>query len=176
MKYLSLIVFVIALAWTWHLVHSDNPVSFETHSSIQEKLATLITETIQAKRPTATDIVIQKVWTENMSATGDRVKALFVYSFKDNSGEAGPITSEIRGEGFLERQPDDGSGNDRWVLTKVFTSSDSIQFDDATIVTASSDGSDSATTETTSPEAKTPETVTPAAAPQSPVEPPRKTE
>lgn len=147
MKYLSLIVFVVALAWTWHLVHSSNPVSFETHSGIQEKLATLISETIQAKRPTATDIVIRKIWTENMSPTGDRVKAFFVYAFKDNSGEAGPITSEIRGEGFLERQPDDGSGNDRWVLTKVFTSSDSIQFDDATIVTASPNGSSTSETE-----------------------------
>lgn len=135
MKYLSLVIFVAALAWTWSLVHSTGTVSFETHSGIQEKLALLITETIQAKRPTASEIVIQKIWTENLSAKGDKVRAAFEYSFKDNSGEAGLITSEIKGEGILERQPEDGSGNDRWVLTKVHTSSDSIQFDEAMIVT-----------------------------------------
>jgi hypothetical protein len=136
-KYISLILFVVALSWTWHLVHSDSPVSFETHSGIQEKLANLIVDTIKSKRANASDIVIQKIWTEVVSS--EKVKAFFVYSFKDNS-ESGPVTSEIKGEGLLEHQGEDAEGNDRWVLTKVQTSSDAIQFDDATIITGSPNG------------------------------------
>jgi hypothetical protein len=154
MKYLSLVIFGAALAWTWSLVHSSGPISFETHSGIQEKLAQLISDTIQTKRPNATEIVIQKIWTESLTVKGDKVRAAFEYSFKDNSGAAGLITSDIKGEGILERQPEDGSGNDRWVLTKVHTSSDSIQFDEAMIVT---------------PGAETPET--PESAPAAPANP-----
>jgi len=161
MKYISLILFTVALVWTWNLVHSDSDISFETHSGIQEKLAVLISETIQAKRPQATDIMIEKIWTEVLSSA--KVKAFFIYSFKDQTEESGPVTSQIRGEGILERQGDDGSGNDRWVLTKVQTSSDAIQFDDATIVTGSPTGS---TTEEAPPAAteapmSTPATPTP---------------
>jgi hypothetical protein len=137
MKYISLLIFTVALAWTWNLVHSQSDISFETHSGIQEKLAALITETIKAKRPAASDIVIEKIWTEVLSS--QQVKAFFVYSFKDNS-ESGPVTSQIRGEGLLERQPEDEAGNDRWVLTKVQASSDAITFDDATIITGSING------------------------------------
>lgn len=140
MKYVSLVIFTIALAWTWHVVHTDSPISFETHSGIQEKLANLIVDTIKAKRANATDITIEKIWTEVINS--DKVKAFFVYSFKDSS-DAGSITSEIRGEGLLEHQGEDAEGNDRWVLTKVQTSSDAIQFDDATIITGSADGTGS---------------------------------
>lgn len=142
----------MALAWTWNLVHNESPVSFETHSGIQEKLAVLISETIKAKRPAATDILIEKVWTEALN--GERVKAFFVYSFKDQSEESGVISTQIQGEGLLERQADDGSGNDRWVLTKVQTTNDAIQFDEATIVTGSPTES---TPAETAPEGTVPE-------------------
>jgi hypothetical protein len=137
MKYISLILFTVALVWTWNLVHKEPAISFETHSGIQEKLAVLISETIKAKRPTATEVLIEKIWTEVLSP--GKVKAFFVYSFKEPTQE-GMTNSQIKGEGFLERQDDDGSGNDRWVLTKVKTSSDSIQFEEATIITGSKSG------------------------------------
>ncbi len=152
MKYISLILFTVALAWTWNLVHSESPVSFETHSGIQEKLATLIVDTIKAKRAGASDIVIQKIWTEVVSP--QKMKAFFVYSFKDVSESGGSISSEITGEGLLEHQGLDAEGNDRWVLTKVKTSSDAIQFDEATIVTNTPD---TATEPTATPQAPTKE-------------------
>ena len=137
MKYISLIVFVAALIWTWHLVNRESVVSFETHSGNQEKLGNLITETIKTKRPNASEIKIQKIWTEAVDE--NHVKAFFIYTFKDNS-DAGLVTSEIKGEGLLEHQPADGSGNDRWSLTKVHTSNDAIQFDEALIISGSASG------------------------------------
>jgi hypothetical protein len=145
MKYISLIIFTIALAWTWHLVHSEHDISFETHSGIQEKLAALIMDTIKAKRPSASEVVIEKIWTEVLSA--EKVKAFFVYSFKDVS-ESGPVNSEIQGEGLLERKNDAGDDQDHWVLTQVHTTNDAIQFEDATIVTGSENSTD---TESTAP-------------------------
>jgi hypothetical protein len=133
MKYISVLVFAVVLAWTWHVIHSSSTISFETQSGIQEKLAALITETIKAKRPSASDIIIEKLWTE---VIGDnKVQAHFVYSFKDQS-EGGFVTTQIQGDGTLERQPSQNENEDRWALTNVHTSNNAIMFDDALIVTA----------------------------------------
>lgn len=132
MKYLSLLLFTVALVLTWKVIHKDPEITFETHSGIQEKLAVFIVDTIKAKKPTATDISIEKVWTE---PTGEnQVKAFFIYSFKDKTAE-GVVATQIQGEGILERQGMDESGADRWQLTKVQTTNDAIVFDDAMIVT-----------------------------------------
>lgn len=136
MKYISLIVFTAALIWTWHVIHNNSGISFETHSGIQEKLAVLISETIKAKKPNSSDILIEKIWTEVLS--DKKVKAFFIYSFKDSS-ESGLVTSQIKGEGILERQESDDPQVDKWSLTQVKTSSDLIQFDDSTIITAGSE-------------------------------------
>jgi hypothetical protein len=144
MKYVSLVLFTIALAWTWNLVHSKSDISFETHSGIQEKLAALITDTIKAKRPTASEIIVEKIWTEVLSS--EKVKAFFVYSFKDNT-ESGMVTSEIHGDAILERKGATAEGDDHWVLSDVHASSDAIQFDDATIVTGSSKAGEGSTAE-----------------------------
>ena len=50
-KVISLVVFVILLAWTWSLIHSDPTISFETHSIIQQKLAEIIQASVQKYRP-----------------------------------------------------------------------------------------------------------------------------
>ena len=81
MKYFSVIFFAAALSWTWTVIHSKPDVSFETHSGIQEKLAELIKNSILAKKPAATEIVIEKIWTEMI--TDERVKASFIYSYKE---------------------------------------------------------------------------------------------
>ena len=132
MKYLSLLLFTVALVLTWKVIHKDPEITFETHSGIQEKLAAFIVDTIKVKKPQATDINIEKVWTE---PTGEaQVKAFFIYSYKDTT-EEGVITTQIQGQGVLERQGLDESGADRWQLTKVQTTNDSIMFEDALIVT-----------------------------------------
>ena len=132
MKYLSIIFFTLALAWTWSVVHSKSEISFETHSGIQEKLAILIRDTVKNKKPSASEIIIEKIWTE-VIATG-KVKASFIYSFKDNS-EEGMISTRIHGHGILDRKEPTEDGLDQWSLSQVQATSDAIEFGDATIVT-----------------------------------------
>lgn len=139
MKYFSVIFFAVALSWTWSVIHSKPDVSFETHSGIQEKLAELIKNSILAKKPAATEIVIEKIWTEMI--TNEKVKASFIYSYKDVS-EEGPITTRISGQGYLEKKAVEGESN-HWVLTNFETSSDNIEFNDATLVTGSSKSTES---------------------------------
>jgi hypothetical protein len=147
MKYISIIVFGAFLIWTWSVVHNTPDLSFETHSGIQEKLGLLIIETVKAKKPQASDIVIEKIWTEQ--ADKNQVKAFFVYSFKDAT-EEGRITSRIEGNGLLERQPSEDAEKDLWKLTRVQTSNDAIQFDEAMVITADSQSQTAAPADGTS--------------------------
>lgn len=146
MKYISLFVFTAFLIWTWNVIHNESPISFETHSGIQEKMAAIITDTIKAKRPSVSEVLIEKIWTEVISE--NKVKAFFIYSFKDNS-ETGLVTSQIKGEGLLERQKSEDPTVDKWALTNVKTSNDNIQFDDSTIITGSATGTPESTPEPT---------------------------
>ena len=129
------------MIWTWGIVHSTPALSFETHSGIQEKLAAYIIENIKAKRPTASNIVVDKMWTEPLDE--NKVRAVYMYSFKE-VGESGPLSTQINGEAILEHTPDDGSGQDHWVIKKMQNSSDAIEFDEATLVTGSADSAPAA--------------------------------
>ena len=144
MKYVSLVIFVAALAWTWSVIHSEASVPFETHSAIQEQLASHIIEKIKAQRPNATDILVEKMWTEILSP--DKLKAHFAYSFKENL-ESGAAISKITGEGMLVHEGEDAEGRPRWVFTKGPASSNAIQFDDTTVITGSPNGSPDMPTE-----------------------------
>lgn len=132
MKYLGVLSFIFLASWTWNIVHTDSEVNFETHSGIQLKLGALIEETIKTRKPESTDIKIEKIWTEFINKS--KVKAYFIYSFKDND-QSGITSTTIQGEGLLERQKDDGSGVDRWSLTHVRTTNDAVVFEEGLVVT-----------------------------------------
>lgn len=133
MKYLSILFFLVLLIWTWSIVHTESPVPFETHAGIQNKLVQIIAENIQKKKPDASEISIQKIWTEPL--VNGQVKAHFTYRFKAPTSEGAMTDSEISGEGLLEHQADDGSGLDRWKLYEIKTTSDSIKFEEALVIT-----------------------------------------
>ena len=133
MKYLSVLAFLLLLAWTWNVIHMEPAISFETHAGIQEKLAQLIQNTLMSKKPNVSNIQIQRLWTESMGSNS--VRANFVYSFQEPDLNGKTITSEITGHGLLEKQTDDGSGLDRWSLKEVKTTGDAIIFEDGLMVT-----------------------------------------
>lgn len=133
MKYVSVLAFLLLLAWTWNVIHTDQVISFETHAGIQEKLAQVIQQTILNKKPNATGVRIQRLWTQPEGE--DKVQANFVYTFQEPDSDGKSITSQITGHGTLQKQADDGSGLDRWSLKEVKTTGDSVVFEDALLIT-----------------------------------------
>lgn len=136
MKYLSVVVFAILLTWTWTVINNIPSVSFETHTAIQSKVAQIIEETIKSKKPEALNVVIDQIWTENLS--DNSLIAHFSYKYKENSASTGVTESKLTGTGKLDRLEDDGSGVDRWKLYQIKTSNDSITFEDALVVATES--------------------------------------
>jgi len=146
-KIVSLVIFTAALFWTWNVIHSSSAIGFETHSGIQEKLAILIKQTVLTKKPTAKNFHITRLWTEALSE--NKVRAVFAYQFND-SLEADKTEQTVEGEAILFREPEDESGQDRWTLQSVRTTSDTVTFAEGLVVTPGSgpESSEAAPTET----------------------------
>lgn len=140
-KIVSLLVFTAALIWTWNLVNSSSAIGFETHSGIQQKLSVLIQETIQKKKPEARDFQIMRLWTEPMN--DNKIRAVFAYKFVEGKEDSAEQTLE--GEAILHREVSADSGTDRWTLQSVKTTSDSVIFNEGSVVNPSTPDESGAT-------------------------------
>ncbi|MFS4459219.1 hypothetical protein [Bdellovibrio sp. HCB2-146] len=132
-KIVSLVVFIVALAWTWNVIHSSEAIGFETHSGIQTKLAELIQQTLSAKKPHAKDLSIMRLWTESMGE--NKVRAIFAYKFTDTSETGEALEQIIEGEAVLHREPSETPNVDKWTLQSVKTTNDMVVFSEGSTIT-----------------------------------------
>lgn len=133
-KVISLVVFVILLAWTWSLIHSDPTVSFETHAIIQQKLAEIIRASVQKYRPNAKDFNLVRLWTETINP--EKISAHFTYQFKE--GESDKASQEtISGEALLKKTTGEQSSQENWKVEKVQTSTNQIVFQEGDSIDSS---------------------------------------
>lgn len=140
MKFLSLILFIVALVWTWGIIHSVPKVSFETHVGIHDNLAVFIQEALAARKPEAKDFQIHRLWTEETKPENGELKAHFTYSFAE---EAAKTRTTIQGWALLEAIKEvDGQPVEpgtRWKVKEVQPTSDSVTFEEGTTVKAKED-------------------------------------
>lgn len=158
MKILSLIVFVVLLSWTWHVVHSNSPIDFETHSDIQNKMKELIEATIKSKKPDTKSVEIVKIWTQDL---GDRkVRATFTYKFVETNSQNESTERMIDGEAILFRDISDNPSVDQWTLKELKTKGDAISFSDGSTVSPNNQTPDEnpSTTQAQSPPSENPMT------------------
>ncbi len=156
-KIVSLGVFIAALIWTWNVIHTSEAIGFETHSGIQMQLATIIQNTLTAKKPDAKDLVITRLWTESLG--DNKVRAIFAFKFSEPVIENEILEQVIEGEAILYRKPSEDPEVDQWELQSVKTTNDIVVFSEGSTITA--DGSDEDTESALQPEpaaTTTPET------------------
>ncbi len=165
-KLLSFVIFAALLIWTWKVVHRESNLGFETHAGIQAQLEQIIQAAVMAKRPSATEFKMQKLWTEPM--TNNKVKAHFSYSFQESDTLQAPVEQTIEGEAVLYREApqanpsaEDGNLTDSWVLQSVKTTRDSVVFSEGTLLDSKTSESSTSTPDaagTQTDEATTPST------------------
>ena len=156
MKILSLVFFVTLLSWTWHVVHSNSPVDFETHTDIQAKMKELIESTIKSKKPDTKSVEIVKIWTQDL---GDRkIKANFSYKFIETNAQNESTERLIDGEAVLFRDISDNPSIDQWTVQSLQTKGDSISFNEGSTVNSGNHAADEnpSTTQSQVPPAENP--------------------
>jgi hypothetical protein len=131
-KIISPLVLAAVLLWTWHIVHSQSAIGFETHSGVQLKLAELIGNTLQAKKPDAENLQIVKIWTAPLNE--NKIQAVFSYKFTEKSQDGDPAEKVIQGEAILHREPSEDPTLDKWILQSVRTQLESLDFSEGSVV------------------------------------------
>lgn len=139
MKYLSVLFFAVALAWTWNTVHSKPNLDSETHSGIQAAMAKLVRATVMAKKPQATNFLIQKMRTEERD--NGEVRVQFQYAYSEPDSEGVKVTSQVAGIATLEK-----TSGDQWSLKKVQATNDVITFEKGLVITPGPEGDTGAET------------------------------
>ena len=137
MKYLSLLVFIVAMYWTWGLVQDTPPVRESVHIGIQEDLKRIITEYIEKNLPTAHDIRFDKFWTEALKK--NQVKASFLYSFDESSEKEPAARISIEGYAILNRQKSDDPRYDVWSFDELFVLNNKVDFKEGLTIKAASE-------------------------------------
>lgn len=127
MKYISTLIFALALAYSWKLVHQNKPINFETHASIQLKLVDVIKQSILQAKPLAKNIEIIKISTEPINDMS--VKAYFSYKFQEPDADSNELTEQaIEGEAILTRKNGVDPKEDHWSIEKVTTKNGAMIF------------------------------------------------
>lgn len=138
MKYLSLIVFLIALQWTWSFSHRPSNVSESAHVGIQSDLKKIISDYITENLPTSRNLRFEKFWSEQLKK--NKVKASFVYSFDDEDQESGNARVVIEGYAILNRDSKVDETFDYWNLDELYILNNKIDFKDPMLIDLQKDG------------------------------------
>ena len=112
MKYLAAAFILAAMAWTWSLSRSDRAFDLADHKEVETQVKTIITRYVKEKRPAATDVVFQQLFTETIKA-GSEMRANFRYRIEEPMG-AEDATSEVF-EGAVRLGSKDGGKTWDWL-------------------------------------------------------------
>ena len=119
MKHISLLVIFVALYWSWSIIHStEDSVTEVVHTGIQEDLKQIITNYIEENLPSSKNIEFERMWTEKTKDT--QVRASFIYSFEDESEEAGSARVQIEGYAILNRDQKPNKDYDVWSFDELY--------------------------------------------------------
>lgn len=133
MKYLSVLLFLGLMYWTWDLSRSETPISQQVHVGIQDELKRLISDYIQQNLPTSHDLRFDRFYTEAMDEK-NKVKANFTYSFEDDSAEIGGTRVQIEGFAVLNRLSETDKKSD-WSFDELTILNNEVNFKDPIKIT-----------------------------------------
>jgi hypothetical protein len=128
MKYLSLILIVATLGWSWSIIHESNDITEVVHQGIQDDLKRIISEYIQENLPSSDNLRFERMWTEKVKDT--QVKASFMYSFDDSSEDSGNARVIIEGYAVLNRDPKPNEELDVWSFDELYILNNHVVFEE----------------------------------------------
>lgn len=138
MKYISTVIFAIALIVSWQLIHEKATINFETHASIQLKMVEVIKQSILEIKPLAENIEILNISTEPLS--DQAIKAYFSYKYSEPDEESKEqVEQQIHGDAILRRKNGPNFSEDHWVLENVQTQTGNLTFKNGLVITPKED-------------------------------------
>lgn len=129
-KIVSLILFIFAMSWTWIQFRTPDSMNTEVHAAVQSRLQILIEDTIKNKRPNITNLKFLKMYSEKID--DNKIRAYFSYEFEDPSENT---KQRFTGDAILSRGLSEDPAIKKWILQKVKTGQETIEFTDGLAIT-----------------------------------------
>ncbi len=126
MKYFSVLVFLLAMSWTWGLAQQKKTYDEQVHISVQEQLKGLLAQSIQQQMPTVTELRFERFWTQVISE--DEILATFNYSLVDPTTAAGATRLHFEGQTRLYRDHSQPGSVPVFNFENLIISNHSIEF------------------------------------------------
>ncbi|HEX4925061.1 MAG TPA: hypothetical protein VFV50_13290 [Bdellovibrionales bacterium] len=134
MKYVSLLLIVFSLAFTWRLAHHSDPIPVKLHHELQTAVTDVIKSAVTQQLPDATNFHFSKMYTQTINENA--VQTFFGYTFNEK-GESEETERNITGTALLTRDPADQT---KWVLEDIRVDQSAIEFQEGTIIKPGEEG------------------------------------
>lgn len=126
MKFIGVLVFLLAMNWSWSLIHSPTSISQSVHLGIQEDVKQIISTYIQENLPNSQNLTFDRFWTEKLKE--GKVKASFIYSFEDENAEVGAAKVQVEGFAVLNKTPEETKDYEVWSFDELHILDNQIEF------------------------------------------------
>lgn len=123
MKYISVLIVVGLMVWTWSLATANRGVSLETQKGLEADVEQIIRTQILQKDASVTDIIFRQLYTEVIKPR-EQVRAHYRYVIKAPT-QAGDATNEMREGSALLTSTD---GGQTWMISDVENKGASVEF------------------------------------------------
>lgn len=121
-------MFLIAMNWTWSLVHDSRGISEAVHIGIQNDMKKIIGDYITENLPTSNNLEFHQFWTEKLKK--DQVKVKFSYSFEDSSAAVGAARVNVEGYAVLNKVAAAGESYETWSFDELQILDNKVEFKD----------------------------------------------
>lgn len=137
MRYLAVLLILMAMISTWRVVNNAAPIESRIHGHLQRQLMNMIQSYVAEKRPAASPVVFNYLWTETLNS--EEVKAYFSISYTDVIDDGGATDEKRAGTALLKRlkgeEEVEGEKTERWSLESVQVDQETLVFTDAIVIT-----------------------------------------
>ena len=131
MKYISVIVMVLLMIWTWALATSHPAMNLQQHKQVEESFEDFIRASILQKHPEVSDVIFRQLFTETLKA-GEKVRARFRYEIVSPTSNTQDLTSQtVEGSAVLTSRDHGGT----WTMSDVDVISPSIIYQNGSKIT-----------------------------------------
>ncbi|HVK61306.1 MAG TPA: hypothetical protein VM432_07135 [Bdellovibrionales bacterium] len=123
MKYISLIIVLVLMVWTWNMTTAERAFSLEQHRAVETGVEADVRALIQSKYPTTTEIFCQQLYTEVVKVN-EELMAHFRCRALGTVGDKEKVEQTFEGHVLLKSE----DGFKSWQATAGNISASQMQF------------------------------------------------
>lgn len=129
MRYLSLLLLLILMKWTWGVANDTPFIALRVHQEVQDDLKSFIRHYIKDALPSVKKVDFQNMWTEEVNRK--QMKVHFQYSFEEPDSKT---VATLEGVAVLNR---DSKEEEKWSFDELYILGDHIEFKEGIVIKAS---------------------------------------